>query len=117
MTMRRDVHVDSIAQAQPRARLHHLAVDLDVTLVDQAAHLRPGERPLAGAQRLGQELIEPPACRGRDDGCTLRGRSRVGREPGSDLEPPVLAPAGSGYQIFDFTCPFDFTSTSTRARS
>ena len=99
---RRDAHVDAITGAQARTRLGRAAVDLDQALVDQAAHLRAGQRPLAAAQRLGQELIQP---------------GRVLRAGGSDVELPALVGCGLGYQIFDLTCPLDFTRTSTRARS
>jgi hypothetical protein len=85
-------HDDLVAGAQLDARLGcRRAADEDVALVDQALDLRAAQL----GQPRGDERVEPLGDR---------------RVAGLDAEAML-------YQILDFTCPLDFTRTSTIARS
>jgi hypothetical protein len=96
---RRDRDREDVAEADAVARLGDRdGVDGRAAVVDEALGLRAGQR---GDER-GQRGVEPGGRAGGDrDGDGL----------------PVVAVLASVYQIFDLTCPLDFTSTSTIARS
>jgi hypothetical protein len=79
LARRGQAHVDPVAGAKAGSGLDHLAVDPDLTVVDEAPDLRSSERAVPGAERIGEVLIEA-ACRTGLDG---------------ELE--------VGYQIFDLT--------------
>jgi hypothetical protein len=106
---RRDVDSDDVAGADPGPGLgRDRPVDRDAAVVDQPLDLRP--RQLAVAR--GDERVEPLAAGGGVDDVLAAPGGRgggVGRLPRGVV---VLC-----YQIFDLTCPFDLTSTSTIARS
>jgi hypothetical protein len=113
---RRDLDVDPIAGAHAVAGLgHDVAADRDVAVVEEPLDLRAGQRGVVARD----ERVEPGAGIGghRDQraatgrGALAGGLPRVILVELADLVGVVR------HQILDFTCPLDFTRTSTIARS